>query len=241
MYSIYKKEIASFFNSLIAYIVIGIFLIGVGLYIWIFPDTILDFERADLSPFFQSAPFVFIFLIPGITMRMFAEEKNNGTIELLLTKPLNEWEIVLGKYLAAVTLCVVALIPTGVYFVSIYLLGDPVGNIDVASVVGSYLGLILLGCVYTGVGILTSSLTKNQIIAFALAAFICLFLFEGIDYLTYLFDWTGFAFIITKLSLSQHYIYISKGVVDSRDVLYFLSLSLLFLLSTRLVLLSRKW
>ncbi len=241
MISILKKEIQSFFNSLIAYVVIGVFLTGLGLYIWVFPDTLLDYQMADLSTFFTAAPFVFMFLVPGITMRSFSEEKNNGTIELLLTKPISEWNLILGKYFAVLFIVGIALIPTLVYYYSVYQLGNPVGNIDSARAFGSYLGLFLLGSVFASVGIFTSSLTKNQIVAFALAAFACLILFEGIAYLSQIFEWSGFGVLFQYISLSEHYTDLSKGVIDSRDVLYLVSVSFIFLQLTKLVLLSRKW
>ncbi len=241
MKSIFIKEIQSFFNSLIAYIVIGIFLTGLGLYIWVFPDTILDYGTAEMSVFFQACPFVFMFLVPGITMKSFAEEKNQGTIELLFTKPLTEWEIILGKYFASVVIVLMSLIPTLLYVYTIYSLGDPVGNLDVARVIGSYIGLLLLGAVFAAIGIFASSITSNQIIAFSMAVFMSLILFEGVTYISQLMEWSSFSVVIQFLSLSIHYQDLSKGVIDSRDVLFMLSIIALFLGVTRLVLQSRKW
>ena len=171
MLSIYTKEIQSFFNSLIAYIVIGIFLTVLGLYMWVIPDTVFDLAVADMSLLFTVSPFVFLFLIPAITMRSFAEEKRAGTLELLLTRPITEWQLVLGKTLASLTIVVIALIPTLVYFYTIYSLGNPVGNIDAAGVVGAYIGLILLAAVLSAIGTFSSILTDNQIVSFVLALF----------------------------------------------------------------------
>src|SRR5436190_20269766 len=166
MLQILTKEFNSFLNSLIAYLVIGVFLTGIGLLMWVFPETsVLDYGYADMDTLFSFGPYVFIFLIPAITMRSFAEEKKGGTMELLLTKPLRDWDIILGKYLAGFFLILVALIPTIIYYFSIRQLGNPVGNIDTPGVIGSYIGLVLLGGVFCSVGIFASSITPNQIVA----------------------------------------------------------------------------
>ncbi|MCP4520470.1 MAG: gliding motility-associated ABC transporter permease subunit GldF [Cytophagales bacterium] len=240
MLSIYRKEIKSFFNDLIAYLVIILFLTGIGLYMWVFPDTVFDYGEADMNLLFVVAPYVYMFLIPAITMRSFAEEKKTGTIELLLTRPITEWQLVLGKFLASFSLVVFALIPTLVYYIAIYQLGNPVGNLDSAGIVGSYIGLLCLGASFTAVGVFTSSLTKNQIVAFIISVFLSLFLFEGTSYLSELVS-NQYAFGISQLSFSYHYTAMSKGVIDTRNAVFFISIVVLMLLTTRLVLVSRKW
>src|SRR5688572_9058881 len=172
MLQILAKEFNSFLNSLIAYLVIGVFLTGIGLLMWVFPETsVLEYGYADMDTLFSYGPYVFIFLIPAITMRSFAEEKKSGTLELLFTRPLSDWDIVLGKFFACFLLVLVALIPTAIYYVSVYQLGNPPGNIDTPGVIGSYIGLMLLGGVFTSIGILASSLTNSQIVSFIVAAF----------------------------------------------------------------------
>lgn len=240
MLSIYKKEIQSFFNSLIAYIVIGIFLTVLGLYMWVIPDTVFDLAVADMSLLFTVSPFVFLFLIPAITMRSFAEEKKAGTLELLLTRPITEWQLVLGKTLAALTIVVIALIPTLIYFYTIYSLGNPVGNIDAAGVVGAYIGLVLLAAVLSAIGTFASILTDNQIVSFVLALFFGWVLLEGIAYLGQLIG-GNIGLMIGELSLTHHYASLSKGVLDIFNLSYLLSVALVFIAATRLVLLSRKW
>lgn len=241
MFSIYLKEIKSFFNSLIAYLVIVLFLSITGLYIWVIPETVFETEEASLYMLFDLGPFVFLFLIPAITMRSFSEEMKAGTLELILTKPISEFQLVVGKFLANFSLVVLAVLPTLVYYFSLYQLGAPAGNIDSAGVVGSYFGLLMLAAVFTSIGIFSSSLTENQIVSFILTLVICLFLLFGFSYLTEMFKWGALAVYFDHLGLIEHYSSISKGVVDSRDVFYFLSVVVIFLWATRLVLVSRKW
>lgn len=242
MIQVLAKEFSSFLNSLIAYIVIGVFLTGVGLLLWVFPDTsVLDYGYADLFTFFSLSPYIFMFLIPAITMRSFAEERKGGTLELLLTKPLRDWDVILGKFLACFLLVLVALVPTLLYVYSIYQLGDPVGNLDMPGIIGSYIGLALLGGVFCSVGILASSITNNQIVAFLVAAFLCFILFTGFDSLSALSVWSRYALAIKQLGILFHYDALSKGLIDSRDVVYFASVIFLMLLITRLILGSRSW
>ncbi len=242
MIAVLKKEFNSFLNSLIAYIVIVVFLTAVGLLLWIFPETsILDFEYADMGVMFSLCPYIFIFLIPAITMRSFAEEKKAGTMELLLTKPLTDWDIILGKFLASFSLVIVALVPTVIYYFSIYSLGSPIGNIDTAGVIGSYVGLTLLGGVFCSIGILASSLTPNQIVAFICAAFLCFIFFEGFNSVANMNTWSGLTLVIKQLGIVYHYDALGKGLIDSRDVLYFISVAGLMLLFTKVVVGSRSW
>ncbi|MFN6946752.1 MAG: ABC transporter permease subunit, partial [Cytophagaceae bacterium] len=182
MLSILRKEINTFLNSLIAYIVIVLFLTGMGLFMWVFPETsILEYGFAEMDTLFSLAPFVFMFLIPAITMRTFAEEKKDGTIELLLTRPVTDWQIILGKYLSSVLLVCLALLPTLLYYYSVSSLGSPAGNVDSAGVAGSYIGLVLLGSTFASIGILSSVITVNQIVSFIIAVFICFIFYSGIE------------------------------------------------------------
>ncbi|HRK53219.1 MAG TPA: gliding motility-associated ABC transporter permease subunit GldF [Cyclobacteriaceae bacterium] len=242
MIQIFAKEFNGFLNSLIAYIVIGVFLTGIGMLMWVFPETaVLDYGYADMDTLFSLGPYVFIFLIPAITMRSFAEEKKMGTMELLLTKPLSEWDIIMGKFLAGFALVLVAVIPTLIYYYSVYLLGEPTGNIDTPGVIGSYIGLILLGGVFCSIGIFASSITPNQIVSFVAAAFLCLIFYSGFDSFSSLITEGGWALRIKQLGILDHYDSMSRGLIDSRDLLYFFSVTGLMLLLTKTVLSSRQW
>ena len=240
MIQIFAKEFNGFLHSLIAYLVIGVFLTGMGLLTWVFPDTsVLDYGFADLDTLFSMAPYVFIFLIPAINMKSFAEEKKMGTLELLFTKPLTDWDIVLGKFLAAFALVLVAIVPTIIYYFSIVQLGNPVGNIDTASVIGSYIGLALLAAVFCSIGILMSTFSNNQIVSFILAAFFCFLFYTGFDSLS---SFAGARVLLVKqVGILYHYEALSKGLIDSRDVVYSLSVTGFFLLATKIVLGSRLW
>lgn len=242
MIQVLTKEISGFLNSLIAYIVIGVFLTTIGLLMWVFPDTsVLEYGYADMDTLFSLAPYVYIFLIPAITMRSFAEEKRAGTLELLLTKPLSDWDIILGKYMASFFLVIFSILPTMVYYFSIYSLGSPAGNIDTSGVIGSYIGLILLGGVFCSVGILASSLTSNQIVAFIVGAFLCFLLFTGFEALSSINVWLSQALLIKQLGILYHYEAMGKGLIDSRNLVYFLSVAFIFILITKLVTGSRSW
>jgi ABC-2 type transport system permease protein len=242
MLHILSKEFNGFLNSLIAYVVIGVFLTGVGLLMWVFPETsVLSYGYADMDTLFSLGPYVFIFLIPAITMRSFSEEKKAGTMELLLTKPLTDWHIILGKYFASLLLVVLALAPTVIYYFSISALGNPVGNIDTPGVIGSYIGMVLLAGLFCAIGILASSITPNQIVAFILSAFLCFLVFSGFDSIATLEVWTSYAFLVKQFGALYHYESLSKGLIDSRDVIYFLSTISLTLLITRIILGSRSW
>jgi ABC-2 type transport system permease protein len=240
MLQVFSKEFNGFLNSLIAYIVIGVFLTAVGLLMWVFPDTaVLDYGYADMDTLFLIGPYIFIFLVPAITMRSFAEEKKAGTIELLLTKPVSDWDIILGKFLANFFLVLFALIPTVLYYYSIYLLGNPPGNIDTPGVIGSYIGISFLAAVFCAIGILASSLTPNQIVAFILAAFLCFLIFLGFDSISNV--WASNALLIKQLGILYHYESMRKGLLDTRDIVYFLSVIFLMLSLTKLILGSRQW
>lgn len=224
------KEIRSFLSSLIATIVITVFLLAIGLFMWVFPDSnVLDYGYSTLDTLFYMAPWVFIFLISAITMKSFAEERKMGTMETLATKPLNSIQIILAKYFAALILVVFSILPTLLYFYSVYTLGSPVGNIDTGATWGSYIGLILLGSCYVAIGLFSSALTDNQIVAFILSMFLCFLCFSAFQQISKLDFFSQIDFLIEWLGINYHYQSISRGVLDSRDVLYFISFTALFL------------
>jgi ABC-2 type transport system permease protein len=243
MFTIFRKEINLFFSSLIGYMAMVVFLLTTGLVVWIFPDTnILDFGYANLDSLFDIAPWVFMFLIPAITMRAFSEEFRSGTIELLSTRPITDLQVILGKYFAAFFLVVFTLLPTLLYYYTIYSLGAQVGNIDTGATWGSYLGLLFLSAAFTAIGIFASSLTANQIVAFLLAVFLCFFFNSAFEYLSHLgLFYATFDDLVDGIGIRSHYVSISRGVVDTRDVVYFVSLTAAFILLTKTVLESRKW
>lgn len=242
MLAVLKKEIAVFFNSLIAYVIIGVFLLTTGLFLWVFPDTsILEYGYAGLDSLFNITPYIFMFLIPAVTMRSIAEERKEGTYELIATQPLTDWQIVLGKYFACVVIVLAALIPTLVWYYSVYQLGAPQGNIDSGAATGSYIGLFLLGSAYVAIGIFSSSLTNNQIISFVIAVFLCFVAYQGLDSLSRILFFQSVDTYITAIGISQHYESISRGVLDTRDAVYFVSFIALFLVLTKTVLGGRKW
>lgn len=242
MFAIFLHEVRLFLNSLIAYLVMAVFLVFNGLYFWVFKESnVLDYGFASMDGLFQFAPMTFLFLIPAITMRSFAEEKRDGTMELLLTKPLGDWDIILGKFFAGAALVLVALLPTTVYYFSLVQLGNPVGNIDTSAVISSYLGLALLGCVFVALGIMASSFTRKQIVAFVLAVVFCYTLFDGIGRLASLDVFSTYKSSIVRLGLDFHYAALSKGLIDSRPLVYFLSVTFLALFATRLSLRTRFW
>lgn len=242
MFALYKKELSTFFSSLMGYLTIIVFLTLTGLMLWVFRTSfnVLDYKYAGLDGLFVMGPFLYLFLIPALTMRMFAEERRGGTLELLLTKPLSEWTLVWAKFLAGLTLVVISLIPTVVYYWAVYRLGDPVGNVDTGSVIGSYIGLLFLGASFVAIGLFASSLTNNQIVAFIIGALLCLLCYMGFEMIYQLMQ-GRLALLLRQLGLQIHYESISRGVVDTRDVVYFLSVVAFFLMATRLVLQSRKW
>jgi ABC-2 type transport system permease protein len=242
MYAVFKRELFSLLNSLMAYMTIGIFLLAMGLLLWFFPDTsILEYGYAELTGFFSLAPFLFLFLIPAITMRSFAEERREGTYILLASRPITDWQIILGKYFACLLLVLFAMVPTLIYYVTVSELSLPKGNIDTGAVIGSYIGLLLLGAAFAALGIFASSITKNQVIAFALAAFLCFIAYNGFDALSQLFTLSSLEGILLSLSVNEHYQSMSRGVLDTRDLVYFISFVLLFLGATHLVIGGRKW
>ena len=242
MYAVFKRELFSLLNSLMAYITIGIFLLAAGLLLWFFPDTsILDYGYAELTGFFSLAPFLFMFLIPAICMRSFAEERREGTYILLATRPLTEWQIIWAKYFACLLLVLFSLLPTLIYCYTISKLAMPAGNVDTGAIIGSYIGLLLLGASFTAIGIFASSITKNQVIAFAIAVFLYFMMYNGFDAMAKMELLTALQNFFIFLSVNEHYQSISRGVLDTRDAVYFLSLVFFFLLLTHFAIGGRKW
>lgn len=235
MLAILKKEINSFFASPIGYLVIAVFLLLNGLFLWLFKGdfNILDSGFADLSAFFLLSPWILIFLIPAVTMRSFSDEKKQGTLELLLTKPISTLQIVLGKYFGAFILIVIALVPTLLYVFTISKLGATEGNLDVGSIVGSYIGLLFLASSYTAIGVFSSTLSDNQIVAFIIAVFICFFFYFGFEGLSN-YNIFGDTLYLEKLGMESHFKSMSRGVLDTRDLLYFISISIFFIILTKL-------
>ena len=235
MLAILKKEINTFFASPIGYLVIGVFLILNGLFLWVFKGefNILDNGLANLSSFFLLAPWILIFLVPAVTMRSFSDEKKQGTLELLLTKPISHFQIVLGKYFGALVLILMALIPTVLYAYTISQLGNPEGNLDMGSTIGSYFGLLFLVAAYTAIGVFASTLSDNQIVAFIIAVFICFFFYFGFEGIS---NYTVFNNIVymENLGMASHYNSMSRRVIDTRDLVYFISIALAFLVFTKL-------
>ncbi len=229
MKALLLREIKSFFGSPIGYLVIAVFLLLNGLFLWVFEGefNILNSGFADLSPFFTLAPWILIFLIPAVTMRSFSDEKKQGTIELLFTKPLSVWEIVNGKFFGALILIIIAIIPTIVYVLTVSSLGYSEGNIDMGSTLGSYFGLLFLIAGYTAIGIFTSTLSDNQIVAFILSVFVCFLFYYGFEGIS---QYAGeFSSLVASFGMDYHFKSISRGVLDTRDIIYFVSIAALFL------------
>lgn len=241
MLAIFRKEVNQFFSSPIAYIIMGVFLTATGLLLWLFPDTsLLESGYADMGTFFNLTPYVMLFLVPAITMRSIADEIRSGTIEWLLTKPVSQWAIVGGKFLASWLLVVLTLLPTLLYYVTLYQLGNPVGNIDSGSVFGAYIGLMLLAGVFVAVGLWASSLNDNQVVAFVLGVFFCFLLYVGLSALAGLSVLGSLSYYFSLFALDEQYRALGRGVIDSRNVIYLGSLLFFFLLLTVLRLKTSK-
>ncbi len=244
MLALLRKEINIFLGSLIGYIVIAVFLLAIGLFMWVFQGSefnILENGYANIDSLFVLAPWVFMFLVPAVTMRSFAEEKKSGTVELLLTQPISDLGIIFAKYLAGLMLVLFSLIPTLIYFITVYYLASPTGNVDIGGITGSYIGLFMLASGFVAIGVFASSLTDNQIVAFITAMFLCFFWHMGFDSLSGLGWLGGLDNVLLQLGINAHYSSISRGVIDSRDVIYFLSLTGFFILLTQFTLERRKW
>jgi ABC-2 type transport system permease protein len=243
MFAIFRKEISGFFSSLTGYIVILVFLLINSLFMWVFPGewNIFDTGYAGLDTLFLLSPWVFLFLVPAVTMKMIAEERRLGTIELIFSRPITERGIIWGKYLASILLVLLALLPGVVYYISVYMLGESPGNLDKGGTLGAFIGLFFLASVYASAGIFASSITDNQVVAFILSVLICFFLFMGFDSLAYLPGLKKIDEFVITLGINEHYKSLSRGVIDIKDAVYFISVAIIFNEATRLVLLSRKW
>ncbi|MBM3165299.1 MAG: ABC transporter permease [Bacteroidetes bacterium] len=231
MFALYLKEVRSFLNSVVGYVFLTIFLMSCWLFNWMLDSSmnILDRGQADLSPFFNSAPYVFLILIPAITMRSIAEERRTGTIELLFTRPISDLGILLAKYFAGLTLLLLSVIPTLTYYISLYYLGKPVGNIDTGSTITSYMGLLLLGAAFVAIGIFSSALSSSQIVSFILAIAICYFFYDGLALLGTYAQFGNLDIFLQYLTLNYHYDSIKKGVIDASDIVFNVSFIILFL------------
>jgi ABC-2 type transport system permease protein len=243
MFAIFKKEVKGFFSSLTGYIVIIVFLLINSLFMWVFPGewNIFDNGYAGLDTLFMLSPWVFLFLVPAVTMRTIAEERRLGTIELIYSRPITEREIVWGKYMASVVLVLLALLPCLIYYISVYMIGEVPGNLDKGGTLGAFIGLFFLASIYASAGIFSSSITDNQVIAFILAVVICFILYIGFDSFAYLPGLKKVDEFVLRLGINEHYKSISRGVLDIRDAVYFIAVATIFNEATRLVLLSRKW
>ena len=234
MFAIFKREVRSFFTSPIGYLIVGAFLLLNGLFLWVFRGeyNIFDYGFADLGNFFLLAPWIFIFLVPAITMKSFSEERKMGTLELLLIKPISVWKLVMGKFWGAALLCIIAVVPTIIYVFAISSLGMIEGNYDLGMVLGSYFGLLLLISTYTAIGIFASTLSDNQIIAFLVGILLCFLVFNGFDAVSSLFSDGESQQLIQGIGAKSHFESIARGVIDTRDLVYFISMTLLFLYLT---------
>lgn len=243
MWTIALKETSSFFSSLAGFIISGVFLLVMGLMLFFFPDTsILTGNYANMDGLFYLAPTIFTFVIPAITMRFFAEELQSGTIELLATKPISDFRIIMGKFIAGLFLIVLCLLPTLVYYYSVYHLGSPKGNLDTGGIMGSYIGLLFLSASFLSIGIFASSLTHNQVVAFIIGAFLCFFCHWFFFYVSKVPAFVGrIDYILQKFGIDYHYSRMSKGVIDLKDVVFFLSVISVFIALTHFVLRRRKW
>jgi ABC-2 type transport system permease protein len=243
MKSILYKEIHTFLSSYIGFLAMGIFVVITGLMIWVFPQySVLNYGYSSLEMFFSLAPILLLIIIPAITMRLLSEEKQTGTIEWIYTKPLSDWQIILGKYFASILLIIIALIPTVIYYFSIYQLGAPVGNIDNGGVIGSYIGLVFLSGAFCAIGLFASSITANQIAAFIFAATLSALIFWGFDLVSTFEIFDGMiAYVLKNIGIAYHYDSISRGVLDTRDVIYFCSIIFIFLYATFFNLEKRKY
>lgn len=236
MIALYKKEISLFFSSLTGYLVVGFFVVTSGLFLWVLPGqfNLLQGGYSTLEPFFALAPWIYLFLVPAITMRFIAEERRNGTLEILLTQPISELELIVAKFLSGVTLVALSLLPVILYYYSVYQLGNPIGNIDVGATWGSFIGLLLLTVVYVAIGLFSSSLTDNQVVAFVVSIALSFLFYNGIAQIGDMPLFDSGQQIFEFMSIDSHYSALSRGVVDVRDVIYFISLTSLFLYFSKL-------
>ena len=243
MLALLRKEISGFLGSLIGYIVIIVFLVFMSLFMWILPgqSNVIESGYANIDGLFSITPYLYLFLIPAITMRSFAEENRNGTIEILLTSPITEIQLVLAKFFAGVILVTLSLLPTLFYYFTVHQYGNPAGNIDSGGAWGSYIGLLMLGAAFVSIGVFTSSVSDNQVVSFVLAVVLCYLCFQGFDSLAEIETLKNLDFLFMNLSINTHYVSMSRGVIDTRDVVYFVGVISTFVISTKTVIESRKW
>jgi ABC-2 type transport system permease protein len=244
VFALFKKEVSVFFSSLTGIIAVLVFLLTTGLILWVFQGTdynILETGYANLDGLFILAPWLFMFLIPAITMRMFAEEQKTGTLEMLLTKPITDMQLVVSKYAAAVVLVLCSILPTLVYFISVYFLSSPTGNIDGAGIFGSYIGLIFLCSAFASIGVFCSIMSSNQVVSFIFAVVFSFFFYSGFEFLSSTISNPKLSNILSYIGISNHYQSLSRGVIDTRDMVYLVSLTLFFLFLSRFILEKRKW
>ncbi len=230
MFTLLRKEISGFFSSLTGYIVMIVFLLANSLIMWVMPGqwNLLDSGYAGLDTLFVLSPWLFLFLVPAVTMRLLAEERRSGTLELLYSRPLGEGSIIYGKFLASVVLVLISLLPCIVFVISVWVLGETPGNLDMGGIAGSFIGLILLAAVYSAIGLFASSLTENQVVSFILAAVLSFIVFTGFDSIALLPGLSSVDEYVTRLGINEHYKSISRGVLDIRDVAYFIFVTVLF-------------
>ena len=242
MVAIFKRELVSFFSSVTGALVVSVFLLITGLFLWVIPNdlNILFGEYASLESLFYIAPWVYLFLVPAVTMRLFADENKMGTLDVLLTRPISETQIVSAKFLTGLSIVIISLLPTLLYVYSVYQLGNPVGNMDMGATWGSYIGLLFLAAVYVAIGVFASSVTDNQIVAFVIAVLLSFMFYSGFDSLAELPSLRDWQELITYIGIDSHYRSLSRGVIDSRDVIHLACLVYFFLFLTKLSLLRYK-
>ena len=242
MIALYKKELSVFFSTIIGPLIIGLFLLINGLLLWsnISQFNILENAYASMDAFFTLSPLLFLLFIPAISMRTFSEEYNSGTIETLITKPIAAYQIITSKFLAILTLITISVIPTFLYVITIYLLGETTGNLDLAGIIGSYIGLLMLSSIFASIGVFTSSVSTNQIIAFILGIIVSAIFYFGFDLLSEIQMLEPLAVILKKIGISYHYDIMSKGLLLVSDIVYFISVSFLFLKFAELVISNKK-
>ncbi len=236
IFAIFKKETVQYFSKPSAYIALAVFFMAVWLFCWVFPSSsFLNYGYAEMGTFFDIAPYIFLFLIPALTMRLFSEEYKSGTFELLITKPIAPIKIIIGKYLSAWFLVLVAVLFTFCFFISLYKMANPIGNIDISGILGSYLGMLLLGGVFCSIGLFCSAITENQIIAFILSFTICYILYDGLNRFGEIESFSGsVSFFLQNISLYTHFEALGRGVIDTHNVFYLMSIIVFFIYLTKI-------
>ena len=234
MRALIRKELLLYFSNLSGFLITCLFLLITGLFLWVIPGSwnVFSSGYANINGLFELAPWLYLFLIPAVSMRLFSDEYRIGTIELLMTSPLSAWKIVLGKFIASCVVVLLSLLPTLIFVYSIYNMASPVGNIDTGAIIGSYIGLIFLATLYLSVSVFASSFTDNQIVAFLLSLIVCYVMYAGFDFIPLVFS-GDFASNMSQCGIASHYESLSRGVVEITDVVYFVSMTFLFLFFTK--------